>query len=59
MDDLLMKGPEFIDRLFGKVVAGFHLIPDLFLLSPELQLKSSKNHFGSAVSLFWTDFDFL
>ena len=57
MDDLLMKSPEFIDRLSGKVVAGFHLIPD-FLIGPELQLKSFKNDFVSSVSLFWTDFDF-
>ena len=37
MDDLLVKSPEFIDRLFGKVVAGFHLIPDVFSICPELQ----------------------
>jgi hypothetical protein len=35
-----------------------HLITDLLLTCPELEPKTIY-HFGSGVSLFWTDFDSL
>jgi hypothetical protein len=56
MDDLLIKGLEFIDRFFTKV-AGFHLNPRVFSYAPSYG-KTIKTNSGSSVSLFGSYFEF-